>query len=63
MKWEPYAPASKAELLGKFDKELAATRATLVATTGDTWDRNWQFVWAGTAWIDDPKYKVFARQC
>jgi len=58
-KWEPYVAASKKELLEKFDKELAGTRKALVATTGATWDRNWQFSWAGTVYINDPKYKVF----
>jgi uncharacterized damage-inducible protein DinB len=58
-KWEPYVPASKAALLEKFDKELAGTRATLVATTGDKWERNWQFAWAGTTYINDAKHKVF----
>jgi len=58
-KWEPYVPPSKSALLEKFDKELAATRAALLATTGEKWEKNWQFVWAGTPYIDDPKYKVF----
>lgn len=58
-KWEPYIPANKAELLAKFDKELATTRATLAATSGDKWERNWQFLWGGTAFINDAKYKVF----
>ena len=52
-------PTSKAEALEKFDKELVGTRAALVATTGDTWDRNWQLVWQGKAWIDQPKHQVF----
>ncbi len=58
-KWEPYVPASKAAVLEKFDKGLVETRATLVATTGDAWDRNWKFVFGGQAWIDDTKYNVF----
>jgi len=58
-KWDPYVPKSKAEMLGKFDKELAETRATLAAMSGDMWDRNWQFVWAGTPYINDPKHRVF----
>ena len=58
-KWEPFAPTSKVELLEKFDKQLVGTRAALVATTGDAWDRNWKFVFGGTAWIDDTKYNVF----
>jgi uncharacterized damage-inducible protein DinB len=58
-KWEPFVPASKNELLEKFDKGLAGTRTALAATTGDTWDRNWQFAWAGTVYINDAKHKVF----
>ena len=57
--WKPFVPTSKAEALEKFDKELVATRAALVATTGETWDRNWQLVWQGKAWIDAPKHQVF----
>jgi uncharacterized damage-inducible protein DinB len=58
-KFEPYVPASKAALLEKFDKDLPGTRTALMATTGDQWDRNWKFVYAGTAWIDQPKHQVF----
>ena len=58
-KWEPFAPTSKAAVLEKFDKGLVETRAALVATTGDAWDRNWKFVFGGQAWIDETKYIVF----
>jgi uncharacterized damage-inducible protein DinB len=58
-KWEAYVPASKEELLARFDKLAAESRAALVETTGDKWDRNWQFVFGGKAWINDTKYMVF----
>ncbi|MGB7265220.1 MAG: DinB family protein [Terracidiphilus sp.] len=58
-KWDPYVPASKAALLERFDKELAGTRAALESTTGADWDRHWQFIFGGQAWIDDPKHQVF----
>jgi len=58
-KWEPYTPASKAELLEKFDKKLAETRPALLAISPEKWDKNWQFVFGGKAWIDDTKYNVF----
>lgn len=57
--WKPYVPTSKAELLEKFDKELGGTRAALVATSGDTWNRNWQLVWQGQVVINEPKHGVF----
>ncbi len=50
---------AKRQLLEKFDKKLAETRAALVATTGDAWDRNWKFVFGGKAWIDAPRHEVF----
>ena len=58
-KFEPYIPSSKAALLEKFDNALKGTREALVNTTGDAWDRNWKFVYAGTAYIDQPKHQVF----
>jgi uncharacterized damage-inducible protein DinB len=57
--WKPFIPTSKAEALEKFDKDLGLTRMALLATTGDAWDRNWQLVWQGKAWIDAPKHEVF----
>jgi uncharacterized damage-inducible protein DinB len=58
-KFVPYAPASKAALLEKFDSDLKKSRAELAAITPDKWDRNWKFVFGGQAWIDQPKHQVF----
>ena len=57
--YTPFSPTNKAEALEKFDKELKTTRAALVATVGDTWDRKWQLVWQGHTVIDSPKHEVF----
>lgn len=58
-KWEQYVPASKSALLEKFDKDLAVSRAALLAVPAEKWDSNWQFVFGGRAWIDEPKHQVF----
>jgi uncharacterized damage-inducible protein DinB len=58
-KWETYVPASKTALLEKFDGELPGTRAALTAVTPEQWDRNWQFIFGGHAWIDDARHQVF----
>jgi uncharacterized damage-inducible protein DinB len=58
-KWTPYIPASKAALLEKFDAELPKTRSALVAVAPEQWDQNWQFVFGGHAWIDEPRHLVF----
>ena len=52
-------PASKAALLEQFDKELAGTRAGAGVDNAEKWDRHWQFIFGGQAWIDDPKHQVF----
>ena len=58
-KWDPWKPTSRAELLEKFDKNLGKTRAALAATTPEKWEQNWQFVFGGQAWIDQPRYQVW----
>ncbi len=58
-KWEQYVPASKAELLAKFDKELAETRAALAKVSPEKWDKNWQFIFGGHAWLDQPRYQIW----
>jgi uncharacterized damage-inducible protein DinB len=57
-KFEPFLPSSRAEVLERFDKGLAATRAALVATTPEKWDQHWQFVWNGMTVVDEPRYRV-----
>jgi uncharacterized damage-inducible protein DinB len=58
-KWEPYAPASKAALLEKFDSDLAKTRAELVSIAPEKWDNHWKFIFGGQTWVDEPKHQVF----
>lgn len=58
-KWEPYVPASKQEILAKFDEGLQSVRSELAATTPAKWDQNWQFVFGGQAFIDEPRHQVF----
>ena len=58
-KREPYVPASKAELLEKFDKNLPAVRAAIAAVPAEKWDQHWQFFFGGHARIDNPRHQVF----
>lgn len=58
-KWDPYMPASKAELLEKFDRELPVARAALANLPADQWDKRWQFIFGGQVWVDDPRHQVF----
>jgi uncharacterized damage-inducible protein DinB len=55
----PYIPASKAELLEKFDRGLPAIRAALTAAAPARWDEHWKFIHAGKTFIDAPRHQAF----
>jgi uncharacterized damage-inducible protein DinB len=58
-KWEQYAPATKEELLDKFDGGLPKVRAALAGVTPDQWDAHWQFIFGGQVYVDQPRCQVF----
>lgn len=57
--YKPFNPTTAVEALEKFDQQLGETRAALVATTADKWDRNWQLVWQGHTVVNASKHEVF----
>ena len=58
-KFEPYIPASKEAMLERFDQDTAKVKAAFAAFDPAKWDDNWQFVFGGKAWINEPKYSVW----
>ncbi len=58
-KWDPYVPASRDEILKKFDEGLPKVRATLASLPLSKWDDNWKFVFGGQVFIDSPRHQVF----
>lgn len=58
-KWEPFVPTSTQEILDRFDEKLPAVHSALAATTPEKWDAQWQFIYAGQAFIDEPRHQVF----
>ena len=63
MEWTPemnVQPASnKADLLARFDKEVAEAKPLLADMTPEKWEQNWKFVAGDQTWIDDTKYNVW----
>lgn len=63
LEWNPAmnsaAPATKGELLERFEKQLAEVKPALASMTPERWDSNWKFVAGDQAWIDDTKYNVW----
>jgi len=55
----PKDPANKAEVLARFDKQVAEVKPELAKMTPDQWDSNWKFVAGEQTWIDDTKYNVW----
>ena len=58
-KWDPYVPASKEALMEKFDSGLPEVRAALAAVTPEGWDEQWQFIFGGNVYVDEPRCGVF----
>jgi uncharacterized damage-inducible protein DinB len=57
--FKPWVPASKTEVLDRFEKELVETKKILAAMTPEKWESHWK-MGDGTAWwIDDTKYRVY----
>jgi uncharacterized damage-inducible protein DinB len=63
MDWKPedtpVDPTNKADLLARFDKQVAESKAALAALNPEKWDSNWKFVAGDQTWIDDSKYGVW----
>ena len=55
----PKQPATKAELMERFDRQMKDAKAALAAMTPEKWNSHWKFVSGDQTWIDDTKYNVF----
>lgn len=58
-KMKPELPASKNDLLTKFDSQVAAVKPALARMTPEKWDSNWKFIAGDQTWIDETKYNVW----
>ena len=61
--YKPWSPATKAEILEKFDTDSAKAKEILSTLDPARWDDNWKMT-AGDqthreTWIDDTRYNVF----
>ena len=57
--YKPWLPASKAEILEKFDKDTANAKQVLGALDPVKWEDNWKMTAGDQTWIDDSRYVVF----
>jgi uncharacterized damage-inducible protein DinB len=57
--YKPWNPASKAEILQKFDSETAQAKQILASLDATRWNDNWKMTAGDQTWIDDTRYNVF----
>jgi uncharacterized damage-inducible protein DinB len=57
--YKPWNPASKAEILQKFDSETAQAKQILASLDATRWNENWKMTVGDQTWIDDSRYNVF----
>jgi uncharacterized damage-inducible protein DinB len=57
--YRPWNPASKAEILQKFDTETSQVKQMLARLAPTKWDENWRMTAGDQTWIDDTRYVVF----
>jgi uncharacterized damage-inducible protein DinB len=57
--YKPWNPASKAEILQKFDTETSQAKQILGRLDLSRWNDNWKLTAGDQTWIDDSRYVVF----
>lgn len=57
--YKPWQPATKAEVLDKFDQNTAKGKQLLAGLPPNKWDDNWKMTAGDQTWIDDSRYVVF----
>jgi uncharacterized damage-inducible protein DinB len=57
--YKPWLPASKAEILEKFDRDTANAKQVLGDLDPAKWEDNWKMTAGDQTWIDDSRYVVF----
>jgi uncharacterized damage-inducible protein DinB len=57
--YKPWNPASKAEILQRFDTESSTAKQILAQLDAARWNDNWKMTAGDQTWIDDSRYNVF----
>ena len=57
--YKPWHPATKAEILEKFDSDTAKAKNILAELPTSKWDGNWKMTAGDQVWIDGSRYFVF----
>jgi uncharacterized damage-inducible protein DinB len=61
--YKPWNPASKAEILQKFEEDTAKSKQILASLDPAKWDDNWKMTSGDQTWVSDSRYAVFRTWC
>ena len=57
--YKPWQPASKGEILEKFDTDTSKVKQIFLRLDPAKWDDNWKMTAGDQVWIDDSRYAVY----
>ncbi|MGC2399066.1 MAG: DinB family protein [Acidobacteriaceae bacterium] len=57
--YKPWIPASKGEIIDKFDQDTASAKQILAGFPATKWEEHWKMTAGDETWIDDSRYNVF----
>jgi len=57
--YKPWQPASKAEILERFDTDTSKVKQIFLRLDPAKWDDNWKMTAGDQVWIDDSRYAVY----
>ena len=57
--YKPWQPASKGEILEKFDTDTSKVKQIFLGLDPAKWDDNWKMTAGDQVWINDSRYAVY----
>lgn len=57
--YKPWQPASKEEVLERFDSDTAQVKQMLATLDSTKWDETWKMTSGDQTWVSDTRYRVF----
>jgi uncharacterized damage-inducible protein DinB len=57
--YKPWQPASKAEILERFDTDTSKVKQIFLSLDPAKWDDNWKMTAGDQVWINDSRYAVY----
>ena len=60
---KPYIPASRDEILARFDQQVKEARAAIERTPDSEWSKTWSFIFNGQSIFSMPRIACYRNMC